>query len=42
MMYKVGGRCSSSGDNERAIKRGKDVSESQISAVGPPKGSKIR
>ena len=28
-----------SSDNERAIKRDKDVSESQIPAVGPPKGS---
>ena len=32
-------RCSCSGDNERAIKHDKDVSESQIPAVGPPKCS---
>ena len=39
MVRQVDGRCSCSGDNERAIKRDKDVSESQIPAVGPPKGS---
>ena len=39
MVRQVDGRCSCSGDNERAIKRDKDVSESQIPAVGSPKGS---
>ena len=39
MVCQVDGRCSCSGDNERAIKRGKDVSESQIPAVGSHKGS---
>ena len=39
MLCQVDGRCSCSGDNERAIKRGKDVSESQIPAVGSTKGS---
>ena len=39
MMCQGDGRCSCSGDNERAIKRGKDVSESQIPAVGSPQGS---
>ena len=39
MVHQVDGRCSCSGDNERAIERDKDVSESQIPAVGSPKGS---
>ena len=39
MVRQVDGRCPCSGDNERAIKRDKDVSESQIPAVGPAKGS---
>ena len=38
----VDGQCPCSGDNERAIKRDKDVSEGQIPAVGPPKGSTKR
>ena len=33
------GRCSCSGDNEWANERGEDVFESQIQAVGSPKGS---
>ena len=39
MVRQVDGRCPCSGDNERAIKRDKDVSESQIPAVGSPKRS---
>ena len=39
LMRNKGKKFTWTGDNERAIKRDKDVSESQIPAVGPPKGS---
>ena len=39
MVCQVDGRCSCSRDNEWANERGKDVFESQVQAVGSPKGS---
>ena len=39
MVCQVDGRCSCSGNNEWANERGKDVFESQVQAVGSPKGS---
>ena len=39
MVCQVDGRCSCSGDNERANERGKDVFERQVQAVGSPKSS---
>ena len=39
MVCQVDGRCSCSGDNEWANERGEDVFESQVQAVGSPKGS---
>ena len=39
MVCQVDGRCSCSGDNEWANERSEDVFESQVQAVGSPKGS---
>ena len=39
MVCQVDGRCSCSGDNEWANERGEDIFESQVQAVGSPKGS---